>query len=177
MSKSDNIVTVKKMELYANTDKSILIGPPGLKRKSRTYIGKTWVPIVFIEKPFPFGNIGDVRDVNIPRWVAEQNDFNYEEITMKSPPITDNLSTVKIHRYFVAFWAAYGPGEACLENTVIDFNTLLTTYEHIKELESMMLEVRSQMGINATAITIINYIYQGEFKDDDNATNPDPSQN
>lgn len=80
MAIKDDIVLVRNLRLFAETDKAILLGACHLKVNSITDLGKEWVPLVFIESPFPFDDIGDVADVEMPRWIADQKDFSYEEV-------------------------------------------------------------------------------------------------
>lgn len=74
---SEDLVVVKNQKLFHETDAAILIGPPHLPTRARN--GKTWIPIAFVNSPYPFNEIGDVADVELPRWVAEQRDLDYEE--------------------------------------------------------------------------------------------------
>jgi len=77
---NQDFVIVKNRKLFCETDKAILIGPPTMPLHSRNSKGKTWIPKVFVSLPFPFEEKGDIADVEIVRWVAEQNDLEYEEV-------------------------------------------------------------------------------------------------
>lgn len=72
-----DIVTVKKQKLFHETDSAILVGPPHLPMRGKA--GKTWIPATFVQPPYPFNEIGEVADIEIPKWVAEQRELDYEE--------------------------------------------------------------------------------------------------
>ena len=66
-------VTIENLELYAETELAILVGPPSLKRGS-TSKDQNLVPRTFlIHSDLNF--VGDIGSIEIPRWVAEQKEL------------------------------------------------------------------------------------------------------
>lgn len=78
MSRNDFVI-LKNWKLFIETDKAILIGDKRTPLHYSGMKGKVWIPRVFVSDPYPFNDIGSIADVEIPRWVAEQNDLDYEE--------------------------------------------------------------------------------------------------
>lgn len=71
------IVVIKRQKLFAETDAAILIGNEYLPQRGKE--GKSWVPSSLVVAPFPFNDLGDVADVELPKWFAEQAELEYEE--------------------------------------------------------------------------------------------------
>ena len=76
----NDLVVLKNRKLISETEQAILIGDKHTPLRYSGMRGKTWIPRVFVSDPFPFDDIGAVADVEIPRWVAEQNDLDHEEV-------------------------------------------------------------------------------------------------
>lgn len=66
--------TLQGFQLYQETDKAILIGPPGLKVEQEFTRGKTWIPSSLISHN-TFNGIGSIGDCEIPHWFADKNDL------------------------------------------------------------------------------------------------------
>ncbi len=77
---SHDLVVVKQCKLIRETEQAILIGNANVPLHSQGSKGKTWIPKIFISSPFPFDNPGDIADIEMKRWVAEQNHLKYEKV-------------------------------------------------------------------------------------------------
>lgn len=73
-----SLVTVSNIQLYGFTDKAILIGKPKLLKASIHDKHKAWIPLSFIDSRDIY-DIDDIGYIEIPKWVAEQNDLEYDE--------------------------------------------------------------------------------------------------
>lgn len=70
-----DIVVVRNLFLYKETDYAVLVGKPGLGRYDK--LGKTFIPSSLIEHNEWKGE-GTISDIEIPRWLAEDREFDYE---------------------------------------------------------------------------------------------------
>jgi hypothetical protein len=77
MPNPNRTVVLRNQKLYAETDKAVLIGSPQCGNHSD--VGKTWIPSTFIEWN-EWEGVGTVSDVELPQWICEQRDLEYEEI-------------------------------------------------------------------------------------------------
>ncbi len=80
MSNNEDTVIVKDRKLLRETENAVCLGGKNTPLHSQGMTGKVWIPVTFIESPFPFNNVGEVADIEIPRWVAEQKELDYEEV-------------------------------------------------------------------------------------------------
>ena len=75
MSHND-LVTIADIELYSETDKAILIGPPGLRADYRDNLRKVWIPLSMIDTT-DLDGVGSIGYIEIPEWLADKNDLEY----------------------------------------------------------------------------------------------------
>lgn len=73
MSRLETYV-LENYQLYGETDKAILIGPPGLKKEPEFTKHKIWIPSSLVSHN-TFNGIGTVGDVEVPYWFADRNDL------------------------------------------------------------------------------------------------------
>lgn len=78
MDKNDDLVVIEKQEVYAETEKAVLIGQAGMTSGKRSDLHKTWIPIAFINHRTAH-QIGAVGDFEIPRWFADKEDLEYKD--------------------------------------------------------------------------------------------------
>ena len=72
---SKEYVTVPDMVFYRETPKAILVGEPGSAQDERAWIPKSVIED-YDNNP-PFKKVHDMGPLEIPRWVADQNNLNY----------------------------------------------------------------------------------------------------
>jgi len=75
---SNEAVCIANQQLYAETDKAILIGEPGLTTGRGSTFQRTWIPSSLVLYS-DFEGVNSVSDVEVPKWFAIQNDLDYEE--------------------------------------------------------------------------------------------------
>lgn len=68
------IYVLQGVQLYQETDKAILIGPPGLKKEEVFTRGKTWIPSSLVSHN-TLNGIGSIGDVEIPHWFADKQEL------------------------------------------------------------------------------------------------------
>lgn len=76
MSSNNELVTVVDLQLYSETDKAILVGPPGLNESQRDAARKVWIPSSMVDNN-SFDGVGSEGYIEIPRWLADKNDLEY----------------------------------------------------------------------------------------------------
>ena len=72
---SKDYVTVADMVFFRETAKAVLVGEPGSTQEERAWIPKSVIED-YDNNP-PFKKVHDMGPLEIPRWVADQNNLNY----------------------------------------------------------------------------------------------------
>ena len=75
MAKGSELVVVKGLKKYQETDAAILVGPPGLKPYAPYDDGKVWVPLGIINHTTERKD--SLIDIEVPQWFAERKDLQY----------------------------------------------------------------------------------------------------
>jgi len=78
-SRSNNDLVTCKVQLYAETDSAIRVGPPGKKLNS-VYADEEipWVPSSLISHS-TLNDIGSKGEIEIPRWLAVKKELAHED--------------------------------------------------------------------------------------------------
>ena len=72
----NEIVCCADLELYAETEKAILVGTSGLHDTARDNARKVWIPSSMVDST-DLDGVGSIGYIEIPKWLAEKNDLEY----------------------------------------------------------------------------------------------------
>lgn len=75
---SDSNVTIKNLEIYHVTENAVLFGPPGLIPHGNNDSKKFFIPAGLISHRTGY-EIGEITDIEIPKWLAEKKELDFDE--------------------------------------------------------------------------------------------------
>lgn len=81
-----NALVVCDVQLYAETEKAIRVGKPGLRPQSiYDEKEKPWLPSALVMHS-TLNGVGSVGSIEIPRYLAEQKELEYDEFEEDTDP-------------------------------------------------------------------------------------------
>jgi len=90
----NELVTIADIELYSETDKAILIGPPGLRADYRDNLRKVWIPLSMIDTT-DLDGVGSIGYIEIPEWLADKKAAEKADAVLQRQQENDQRASVE----------------------------------------------------------------------------------